>query len=84
MSVQTKVRYLDHYAFKWCADKLKDATPDDIVAFYVHYFVFKNAEYMERITKLYQLPDDFLKLHKKIVELSEAEYEGMIKYKDGE
>jgi len=70
----TTVRYFDHYVFKWCASQLDGKSPDDIVAFYVSKFVFKNAAYLTEITSLYHLPNDFLKLHQKVVTLSDAPF----------
>ena len=73
-----KVSLFDHCVFKWCEDNLRDAkTPDEICNFYVQKFVFGNGKYLERITQDYKLPNDFLKLHKRVVVLANEPYEAM-------
>jgi len=70
------VKFFDHFVFKWCADTLRNAkTPDEIANFYVTKFVFGNATYLENAMAEYHLPNDFLKLHNRIITLAEAPYE---------
>jgi len=65
---------LDKYVFKWIKSKLGTETnPDTICAFYVQNFVFKNGDYWPTLMRDYKLPNDFLKLHKRILQLAEAE-----------
>ena len=61
---------LDHYVFKYIAESLEGASPEAIVAFYVDKFVFKNGDYFKGLMGKYHLPNDFLRLHKKITELA--------------
>ncbi len=70
-----KIRFLDHFVFEYCVKQLQGKSPDDICAFYVQKFVFKNGDYLKSLMERYHLPNDFLKLHKKIIELSKCEYE---------
>ena len=72
-----KVKWFDHFVFKWLADSLKEATTEDICAFYVQKLVFKNHGYLERVMAEYKLPGDFLKLHKRVVVLANEPYEAM-------
>ncbi len=61
--------WIDKYVFKWLKKNLADATPDQIVAFYVDKFVFHNEGYLEHLQAEYKLPNNILKLHQKICEL---------------
>lgn len=61
---------LDKYVFRHLADKLRDAPPERVCEYYIRYFVFANAGYLEYLTKEYKLPSDFLKMHDKIVSLT--------------
>ena len=72
-----KVQWFDHYVFKWCAEQLRNArTPDEVCEFYIRKFVFNdNIKYLGDITVRYKLPNDFLKLHKRIVALAKMPYE---------
>ena len=65
-----KELWIDKYVFKWLREKLENATPDQIVAFYVDKFVFRNEGYLEHLRETYRLPNDLLKLHAKIIRLS--------------
>ena len=70
-----KVKWFDHFVFKWIASQLKDADIEAICAFYVQKLVFKNEGYLKGIMANYKLPSDFLKLHKRIIKLADAPYE---------
>ena len=71
------VRFFDHFVFKYCVDKLRNATtPDEIANFYIQTFVFHNADYLKSVMAEYNLPNDFLKLHKRLAVLANAPYEG--------
>ena len=61
--------WIDKYVFKWVAEQLRDATPDQTAAFYVDKFIFHNEGYLEYLQSEYNLPNDILKLHSKIVKL---------------
>ena len=66
--------WIDRYVFKWIAKQLDGVTsPDKIAAFYVDKFIFHNEGYLEHLQKEYNLPNDFFKLHAKIVRLAEEE-----------
>lgn len=70
------VKYFDHFVFKYCSNELRNAkTPDEIANFYVTKFVFGNTTYLKNIMAEYHLPNDFLKLHNRVVTLAEAPYE---------
>ena len=62
---------IDPYAIKHIASKLSNASPDEIVAWYVNNLIFKNAGYLQHLIDKYKLPkNDFLKINKRIIELS--------------
>ena len=69
--IQTKPLYIDKYFFQYITRKLEDASPGEIASWYVQNLVFKNGDYLEYLMKEYNLPNDFLKLHKRITELAE-------------
>ena len=73
--IETKVGWFDHFVFKWLTDQLRDADIETVCSFYVQNLVFKNQGYLERIMAEYKLPSDFLKLHKRIIELADMPYE---------
>jgi len=72
-----KVQWFDHFVFKWLVKSLEDAkTPDEICNFYIRGFVFnENVKYLERIMAEYKLPNDLLKLHKRITVLADMPYQ---------
>ena len=63
---------IDKYVFRWVKEQLTNASPDQIVAFYVDKFIFHNIGYLEYLQVKYKLPNDFLKLHKKVIKLAET------------
>mgnify|MGYP001584234466 CR=1 FL=1 len=70
------IRLFDHFVFQYCKDTLTaDARPEDVARWYVDGFVFKNREYYKAIEARYKLPNDILKVHAKICELANMEYE---------
>ena len=71
MVVET-VATIDKCFFKYVSEKLRDATPDEIVAWYIQNFAFHNDGYLERLQREYKLPDDILKLHQKIAKMAEV------------
>ena len=62
--------WIDSYVFQWVKKQLAEATPDQIVAFYVDKFIFHNEGYLEHLQKEYDLPGDILKIHQKILSIS--------------
>ena len=58
---------IDDYVLKYLAEKLKGATGDEIVAFYVKNFIFKNQGYLDHLIEKYNLPrNDMLKMQARI------------------
>ncbi len=68
--MQNELLTLEPYIFKYIADKLDGKSPDEIVAWYVQNLIFKNGDYLKGLMERYHLPNDFLKIHKRIVELA--------------
>ena len=66
-----KELWIDKYVFKWLKKELADATLEEICAFYVDKFIFRNEDYFKHLQETYTLPNDLLGLHQKIVKLSE-------------
>mgnify|MGYP001573733193 CR=1 FL=1 len=62
--------WIDNYVFQWIKKQLTNATPDQIVAFYVDKFIFHNEGYLEFLQKEYNLPNDILKMHAKIIAIA--------------
>ncbi len=58
------------YVAEYIVKKLKGATPDEIVYFYVDKFIFRNPKTFEDLIKHYKLPkNDMLKMHRRLEEL---------------
>ena len=70
-----KIQWFDHFVFRWLRDSLLNATIDEVCGFYVEKLVFKNPKYLERIMADYKLPNDFMKLHKRVTVLADMPYE---------
>ena len=67
---------LEPYLFRYIKQKLHNATPDQIVAFYVDNLVFKNKGYLEDLQRRYKMPNDILKIHRRICEVAEEKLDG--------
>ena len=62
----------DFHVIRYIASQTKSKSPDDIVAFYVRNFIFKNVGYLDTLIEKYKLPkNDFLKIDAKIQKLAE-------------
>ncbi len=67
----------DKYIFNWIKQKTANLTTnEELCSFYVQNFVFKNDGFLERLQRDYKLPDDFIKLHQKILKLVEVKNNG--------
>jgi hypothetical protein len=60
------IEYIAEYIVK----KLKGATPDEIVYFYVDKFIFRNPKTFDYLIEYYKLPKkDLIIMHKRLEEL---------------
>lgn len=58
------------YVAEYIVKKLKNTSPDEIVAYYVTNFIFRNTKTFDALIEYYKLPKkDILKMHHKLEEI---------------